>query len=319
MSIVLRNANHYTADYRIYLRGYDPVPLSEARFTKILQLIRNGLIPSYNLESQVSELCSLEKCVRKSEDFNFKNVTVLFRQHITFLIIGGNNFNTYYPMTQLEFAIKNRASALATALMETGHAKCDTKKVIDMLVKPSDEPRELTKEIIDIFVKQGWNLNHQRFGDHQFPALWEAIRRENDKGIWALVNAKADINQQLSHRYATPLHFIVQRDPTITWSLSQISNSIKLIIELGADILALSTIGETPEDLARKSSGRKEAIYLLKNRVLLVYKEVQKSLTLTIGNDYLINIVMDYLKSDKPSIKQSEASEKEEAQITVIS
>lgn len=314
MSIVLRNANHYTADYRVYLRGYDPVSLSEARFTKILELIRKGLIPCGYLESQILELCNLEKCVRKSDSFNLENVTRLFSLHITFLKNSRYDFDQQVyptsPMTYLDLAIENRAPALVTALIETGRANYVTQNVIDRLLNPYDAPREVTKECIDIFVKKGWNLNHSRYGHHQFPALWEAIRRENDKGIWALVNAKADINRQLHHRYATPLHFAVQRD-THTWSLSQMSENIKLIIELGGDIFALNPIGETPEDLAR-ASNRKEVIYLLKNRVLLVYKEVQKSLTLTIGNDYLINIVMDYLKSDKFSIKKTESKESEE-------
>lgn len=123
---------------------------------------------------------------------------------------------------------------------------------------------ELYQEIIEFLVKNGWNLNDSS-------AFFKAVSIINSFMLEALVNCKADINLTLDENANTLLHYVGRNGVyNYDWSRHE------YLVKLGADVFALNSNGQKPDEVAVSSQNYETVHFLqiMQNSYLMKYAKM---------------------------------------------
>lgn len=235
---------------------------------------------------------SLESCYRNSKEFDRKRAVSLFHKHIECLKTQGYDVNK--PLmdrsslsTPLYTSLVNKSSALVSAIIDSG-ADIDYSCFFSFTKSQPfvDEMDEIVTTIAD-----------RERTDYFLCTLTSPLRSAahygNDRAVRSLVKAKADINR--SHGIITPVYPL--QSAIRANSESSNLDTVKAIVELGADLFILNEEGLTVASLARRARREDIANYLDEKMVSYI-KERENILLVFIPVNVLTSIILDYITGD---------------------
>lgn len=247
----LQKFRHKDSDYS---------PISTARFEEIV----NVIITNCSIDESLSEYaCTLEKSYRASKEI-IKEVAIrIFTNYFESLSKRGVDLNktSWASLTPLHWSVSSKCPFILQALINLNadiSIKCYSSLQSLLHSLASLQWDEQGKECFDILIKRGsdlnisgpWTVSPNLVTVYNPTPLWNSVVSNNTCAplvIRAMVNAKADINQQQRINEETLLHRI-SKNPLPSFNM----DILNTLIELGADLFTHYQ-GLTAYKTARKS------------------------------------------------------------------